>query len=227
MARARANTFDPKTMRSDVLSSYVGESIVRRQRLAEDLSPHVPEVVLSLIELARGLWVEDEIPVRPHQDPDGPTRRAIYQIRPSAKAQQLFFEYAGYDVGDLGNALLSLSKVAEAQANVKAGLSGAKVRNLNSQTKMNIASAEVFSASLIEEEDMNKSVRDLFAACLAYIQTYPVDMMREVVATEAGYQQWQAGFAREAQKALALALGMEPEEMPQLPPGEEVEEEAE
>lgn len=227
MARASANTFDPKSMRSDVLSSYVGESIARRQQLAEDLAPHVPSVVVALIEAARGLWVEEELPVRPVQDPEGPTRRLVFQIRPNVKAQSLFFEYAGYDVLDLGNALLSVSKVAEAQANVKAGLSGAKVRNLNSQTKMNIASAEVFSASLIEEEKMNDAVKAIFAAGLAYLDTYPIDMMREVVATESGYQEWKSRYAREAQKALALALGMEPEETPQLPPGDEVEEDAE
>jgi hypothetical protein len=226
MAR-QVTTFDARSTRTDVLSSYVGESIERRKRLAEDLAPHVPAVVVAMIEAARGLWVEEELPVKPVQDPNGPTRRLVFQIRPNVKAQTLFFEYAGYDVGDLGNALLSLSKVAEAQANVKAGLSSAKVRNLNSQTKMNLASAEVFSASLIEEEDMNSAVKSVFAACLAYIQTYPVDMMRQVVETDAGYQQWQAGFAKDANKALALALGIDPEETPQLPPGEEVEEEAE
>lgn len=216
---ARSKAFDPSEVKASDLATYVGDSIQRRKYLAEDLAQHLPDVIVGLVELARG--------VRMHvvqETHSGEEREHIYTRAPNARAIKLFLDYAGYDIAELGNGLLALSKVAEVQANVKAKLSDAKAKNLQSQTKMNIASADVFTASLIEEERMNDAVKAIFAAGLAYLQTYPLDMMREVVATEAGYQEWKSRYAREANKALALALGMEYEDAPQLPPGDELEE---
>lgn len=209
---ARPKAFSEADLNANTLAQQVGSSVKNRANLAEDLAPHLPEVITGLVEMARGIWFEKEVPTG--KDGTGPTKRIVYQRAPNPKAAQIFLKYAGYDIADLGNSLLAISKVAEVQAILKAKLPDAKAKNLASQTNLNTANSEVFTAALVTEEDVKKAALEVFTAVLAFIQSYPVEVMHDDITKDtASYQNWQMRLAMDAKNAYARAVGIEEEEI--------------
>ena len=217
---ARSKEFAASDLKASTLAVMIGEAVNRRSNITQDLAVHLPSVITGLIESARGVWKEKEFPSK-----DGNVvKRIVYQVSPNPKSVQLFLKYAGYDVADLGNSLLALSKAEETQSGLKAKLQKAKADNLASQTLVNTENAVAFKASLVSEEDVKRAALEVFSALMSFIDSYPVEVMQDVCSSVGSFQAWKALAAINAQRAYGKAVGIDEGDLPQLPSGDLIEE---
>lgn len=207
-----AKQFSKASLKIGELSHLVGHSAQARSELALVLAPHMPDVVRALIEMSKGVWIDIETTTNA-----GLPYKRVYQRAPNPRAVNIFLRHCNYDIAELGNALLALSKVVDVQAGIAAKLPEAKAKNLASQTLLNEKNGVVFTASLVTQEDVLKAAMEVFSGLLSFIQMHPVEVMQSVVSSTETWQEWQMKAMREAQKAYARAVGVDEDDLDDLP----------
>lgn len=180
----------------DTVSALLSQSIERRRKIAEDLEVKFPAIVETLIEAALGLWKESVQVTR-----KGERKVRVYQVEPDIKAINALIRLANYEPEEVASTLLNMSRIRSIEADVEAGIAKHKAENLRSQTFLNDQNGAAFGASFVVEEDVQGAALGVFSATMGYIQSIPVEVMRENCKDQQGYQEWQMQVAKIAREA--------------------------
>lgn len=174
-----------------VASALLRESLNNRQSMAEDLKEKIPAIIAALVESALGMYVE-----RVEITRKGEAKVKVYQLAPDVKAINAIMRLANYEPEEVGKILLDMNRSAALQADITADLAKERAQNLRSQTLLNDSNAAAFKAAFVVEDDVQGAALSVFSAVVGYIQSIPVEVMREeVVASQSSYQEWQVKIA--------------------------------
>lgn len=169
-----------------------------RERLAEDLQEKVPVAIDALVESALGIWKQQDV-INKKGEKVGVK---VYQVAPDAKAISTLIRLANMEPAEMSDVLLSITRVRQIESDIDAHLAKAKAENLRSQTLLNDKNALAFEASFVLEEDVQSAAMAVFSAIVGYIQSIPVEVMREEISkTQASYQEWQMKLAAIGEEA--------------------------
>lgn len=186
-----SNPFETAT----VLLSH---SIENRQKMEEDIKDKIPSLVASLVECALGVWKEQDVTNKKGEL----VGVKVYQLAPDVKAINALMRMANYEPDEMAQILLSMSRVKSIEAEVSARVAERKAENLRSQTLLNDKNALAFEASFVLEEDVQGAAMSVFSAIVGFIQSIPVEVMRdEISKTQASYQEWQMKLATIGEEA--------------------------
>lgn len=183
-----------------VASALLRDSLDNRQAMAEDLKEKIPEIVRTLVESALGVWKEQDV-INKKGEKVGVR---VYQSAPDVKALSALMRLANYEPEEIGKILLDMNRSAAIQADIAADLAKERAQNLRSQTLLNDSNAAAFKAAFVVEEDVQGAALSVFSAVVGYIQSIPVEVMRdEVAVSQSSYQEWQMKIADIGKEAYA------------------------
>lgn len=167
---------------SPIKSTYIvelGDSLARsieiNQQLMEEMRGNIPEMIVSLRQMAEGVWHEEEYTAR-----SGEIKRRVYQRDPNFSAVWLMLKLAGVSPKENADTLLSITRAQSSVADTSLKL---EQRRLVIETALTMARNRIAAdRSLVDEESVESAVSKSILDMLGFVQQlqledYPSDDM--------------------------------------------------
>jgi len=171
--------------------AFIRESYKKRTGRLEEVEAAEDHVIRSIVEMASGIWYEDERVTK-----DGTVKRRVYRRAPNIRAVELFCKFSNLDPSEWMEIYSKSAKV-----DTDASLATARIENLKAQNSLVTAQEELavqqtraYKEAFIPAEEIKRVAQFMSQVAIHFWQSRTMDEVHEASANMDDWQKLMQRF---------------------------------